>query len=52
LGDVAKRLGQLNSEIEVERFNQLLPAYVQNFAEKALPRLGFEIEGDLNQCAG
>jgi len=50
-GDVAKRLGQLNSEIEVERFNQLLPAYVQNFAEKALPRLGFEIEGDLNQCA-
>jgi len=50
-GDVAKRLGQLNSEIEVERFNQLLPAYVQNFAEKALPRLGFEIDGDLNQRA-
>ena len=50
-GDVAKRLGQLNSEIEVERFNQLLPAYVQNFVEKAVPRLGFEIEGDLNQRA-
>src|SRR5438034_3935820 len=50
-GDVAKRLGQLNSEIEVERFNQLLPAYVQNFVEKALPRLGFEIEGDLNERA-
>jgi SNF2 family DNA or RNA helicase len=50
-GDVAKRLGQLNAEIEVERFNQLLPAYVQNFAEKALPRLGFEIDGDLNQRA-
>lgn len=47
-GDVAKRLGQLNTEIEVERFNQLLPAYVQNFVEKAAPRLGFEIEGDLN----
>ncbi len=50
-GDVAKRLGQLNAEIEIERFNQLLPAYVQNFAEKALPRLGFEIDGDLNQRA-
>ena len=50
-GDVAKRLGQLNSEIEIERFNQLLPAYVQNFVEKALPRLGFEIEGDLNDRA-
>lgn len=50
-GDVAKRLGQLNSEIEVERFNQLLPAYVQNFVEKAAPRLGFEIEGDLNDRA-
>jgi superfamily II DNA or RNA helicase len=50
-GDVAKRLGQLNSEIEVERFNQLLPAYVQNFAEKALPRLGFEIEGDMSDRA-
>lgn len=50
-GDVAKRLGQLNTEIEVERFNQLLPAYVQNFVEKAVPRLGFEIEGDLNDRA-
>ena len=50
-GDVAKRLGQLNNEIEVERFNQLLPAYVQNFVEKALPRLGLEIEGDLNERA-
>lgn len=50
-GDVAKRLGQLNTEIEVERFNQLLPAYAQNFVEKVLPRLGFEIEGDLNDRA-
>jgi superfamily II DNA or RNA helicase len=50
-GDVAKRLGQLNTEIEVERFNRLLPAYVQNFVEKAAPRLGFEIEGDLNDRA-
>ena len=36
-GDVAKRLGQLNTEIEVERFNQLLPAYVQNFVEGRSP---------------
>ena len=50
-GDVAKRLGQLNSEIEVERFNQLLPAYVANFVEKCVPRLGFEMEGDLNERA-
>ena len=50
-GDVAKRLGQLNSEIEIERFSQLLPAYVANFVEKCLPRLGFEIEGDLNERA-
>jgi len=46
-GDVAKRLGQLNSEIDVERFTKLLPAYVQNFVEKAAPRLGMEIQGDL-----
>jgi hypothetical protein len=50
-GDVAKRLGQLNSEIEVERFNQLLPAYVANFVEKCVPRLGFEMDGDLNERA-
>jgi SNF2 family DNA or RNA helicase len=46
-GDVAKRLGQLNNEIDVERITKLLPAYVQNFVEKAAPRLGMEIQGDL-----
>ncbi|HZT32809.1 MAG TPA: helicase-related protein [Bryobacteraceae bacterium] len=46
-GDVARRLGQLNSEIEVERFNRLLPAFVQNFVEKAAPRFGIQIQGDL-----
>lgn len=50
-GDVARRLGQLNSEVEVERFNQLLPAYIQNFIEKSAPCLGFELEGDLNDKA-
>ncbi|MBI5585622.1 MAG: DUF3883 domain-containing protein [Deltaproteobacteria bacterium] len=50
-GDVAKRLGQLNSEIDGERFTQLLPAYVQNFVEKAAPRLGVHLEGDLTETA-
>lgn len=50
-GDVARRLGQLNSEIEGERFNRLLPAYVQNFVEKAAPRLGIQVEGDLTGAA-
>jgi len=46
-GDVAKRLGQLNNEIEVERFNRLLPSFVQNFVDKAAPRLGIQIDGDV-----
>ena len=50
-GDVAKRLGQLNGEIEVERFNRLLPAYIQNFVDKAAPRLGIQIEGDVTESA-
>ncbi len=50
-GDVARRLGQLNSEIEIERFNRLLPAYIQNFVDKAAPRLGIQIEGDVTESA-
>jgi SNF2 family DNA or RNA helicase len=50
-GDVAKRLGQLNSEVEVERFNRLLPAFVQNFVDKAAPRLGIELQGDIAESA-
>ncbi|MCC6362980.1 MAG: DUF3883 domain-containing protein [Bryobacterales bacterium] len=50
-GDVARRLGQLNSEIEVERFNRLLPAFVQNFVEKAAPKFGIQIKGDLTAAA-
>ncbi|QOY88225.1 DUF3883 domain-containing protein [Paludibaculum fermentans] len=50
-GDVARRLGQLNSEIEIERFNRLLPAYIQNFIDKAGPRLGIQIEGDVTESA-
>ena len=50
-GDVAKRLGQLNKEVDVEQFSRLLPAYVQNFVEKAAPHLGIRIEGDLSETA-
>jgi len=50
-GDVAKRLGQLNSEVEVEWFNRLLPAYIQNFVDKAAPRLGMRLEGDVANAA-
>lgn len=50
-GDVARRLGELNREIDAERFTRLLPAYVQNFVEKAAPRLGVQIEGDLTGAA-
>jgi superfamily II DNA or RNA helicase len=50
-GDVAKRLGQLNSEIEIERFNRLLPAYIQNFVGKAAPKLGMQVEGDVTESA-
>lgn len=50
-GDVARRLGQLNSEIEIERFNRLLPAYIQNFVDKAAPRLGMQVKGDVTESA-
>lgn len=50
-GDVARRLGQLNSEVEVERFNRLLPAFIQRFLESSAPRLGLALEGDLLSVA-
>ncbi len=50
-GDVARRLGQLKSEIEVEHFNKLLPAFIQNFVTNAAPRIGIRIEGDLGEVA-
>jgi transcriptional regulator with XRE-family HTH domain len=50
-GDVAKRLGQLRSEVEVEQFSRLLPAYIQNYLEKAAPKLGIQLQGDLSESA-
>jgi len=50
-GDVGRRLGELNNEVDAERFNCLLPAFIQNFLEKAAPRLGIQLEGDLSETA-
>lgn len=50
-GDVARRLGQLQSEMDVENFARLLPAYVQNFVEKCASPLGFTLTGDLSLAA-
>jgi superfamily II DNA or RNA helicase len=50
-GDVGKRLGQLQTEMNVENFTHLLPAYVQNFTEKCAAPLGFTLTGDLARGA-
>lgn len=50
-GDVGRRLGQLQSEMDVEDFSHLLPAYVQNFVEKCAAPLGYELNGDLSTAA-
>lgn len=46
-GDVGRRLGELNAERESERLNQMLPAFIARFVDKAAPRVGLTIEGDL-----
>jgi transcriptional regulator with XRE-family HTH domain len=50
-GDVGRRIGQLQSEMDVENFAHLLPAYVQNFVEKCSSPLGFTLTGDLSLAA-
>jgi superfamily II DNA/RNA helicase/transcriptional regulator with XRE-family HTH domain len=50
-GDVGRRIGQLQSELDVENFSHLLPAYVQNFIEKCAEPMGFALRGDLSQSA-
>lgn len=46
-GDVGRRLGELNAERESERLNQMLPAFIARFVDKAAPRVGLSIAGDL-----
>jgi superfamily II DNA or RNA helicase/DNA-binding XRE family transcriptional regulator len=50
-GDVAQRLGALNSEQRVEELRHLLPAYVQRFVEHAAPAVGLTLDGDLSTVA-
>jgi len=45
-GDVGRRLGELNAERETERLNQMLPAFIARFIDKAAPQVGMHIEGD------
>ncbi len=50
-GDVGRRLGELNAERESERLNQMLPAFIARFVDKAAPRAGLTIEGNLYEKA-
>ncbi|OQC13496.1 MAG: RNA polymerase-associated protein RapA [Lentisphaerae bacterium ADurb.Bin082] len=50
-GDVGRRIGQLQTEMDVENFTHLLPAYVQNFVEKSADPLSFTLSGDLSRAA-
>jgi len=50
-GDVGRRIGQLQTEIQLESFTHLLPAYVQNFVEKCAEPLGFALKGSLSEAA-
>ena len=50
-GDVALRLGALNAEQHVEELRHLLPAYVQRFVERAAPKLGLALDGDIAAIA-
>ncbi len=48
-GDVAARLGTVRSDMERERYLQLLPGYVRRFVEKSAALLGLEIRGSLDR---
>ena len=47
-GDVAGRLGQLQGDMERERYLQLTPGYVLQFVADAAALLDLEIRGDLD----
>ena len=47
-GDVAERLDALRSDLDRERYLQLLPAYVRRFVETGVRLLGLTIHGDLD----
>ena len=47
-GEVAGRLGQLQGDIERERYLQLTPGYVRQFVASAAALLGLDVRGDLD----
>jgi len=47
-GDVAVRLEGLRTDMQRERYLQLLPGYVRRFVEKSTSLLDLEIRGDLD----
>mgnify|MGYP002761509237 CR=1 FL=1 len=46
--DVRSRLPELREKREREKFQHLLPGYVQQFVSQAAPLLGLEVDGDLD----
>jgi len=46
-GDVKRLLPRLQKDLELETYRRLLPGYVRNFCEHALPLLDLGVEGDL-----
>ena len=46
-GDVKRELPRLQKDLETEIYRRLLPGYVRNFVEHALPLLDLGVEGDL-----
>jgi hypothetical protein len=48
-GDVKQALPRLQKDLEHETYRRLLPGYVRNFFEHALPHIQLTTEGDLNK---
>lgn len=46
-GDVRSQLDSLKSDLSIEELRRLIPGYVRRFIEKACPKLGIAIDGDL-----
>ena len=48
-GDVKRLLPRLQKDLELETYRRLLPGYVRNFFEHALPLLDLGVDGDLGK---
>lgn len=48
-GDVKRQLPRLQKDLQIETYRRLLPGYVRNFFEHALPLLDLAVEGDLSK---